>query len=810
MLKSLFFLLIFGIGILSKADNISLSFIDTYMVPKSNIIDFVVGTPGIVKVEEDKDGNYIVSPQSLSGKTYVLFLKPDGTNFYHFFEVSNSRGLVKNKNERMVIGTLSGKTSYDQKNKSNPYSLGAKLKIKTTENTRFLIGAETIQQGTDKISGDNFQVSFWELDYLTHYLSWNTFTEPTSSVPYYSPTRFRGYSLGTKQKNFEAFLWKGNQFLNNQENPNFSAQGLSIRGNTRFFDYKLNLNNHEDRVIPLTSTGFELFKAYHGLSFSSFNKKNLFQYTVYKNFNENEDFFTLKSASFNYEVAPDGTYSLFNETESFNQKYNLNILFSNEDNFTRENEKDIDTIPGIITTSIGYESDNVNNFFLNKTRFFMAYGKSDLVTFSGLTEYSLTVLDNARSESFFYSPRLSFYFLGNKTDGGWYLRNEYMANINKNYFLNLTEDSRNTLGVFKSAKRLNYGIYMGDSRFYNGTNDNSSRIIGSTLTYFIRDNLSTQISYEKTSSPNGNYGQGASVQVKGFWNRDFEMKGKLDYSENFDSIKQNKRSSYRGSIGFIWNFDYENGDVYSKIESGTKKVSGIVFNDKNFNGIRDSNEPVLPNIKLSIIKVGKNESTTDNNGYFSFSNFSKNESIRISVEDSNFSAGKDYLLNMNQSHSIEIPLYEHVAKKVYFKDKNGKNSLIPISFSCEKKNLLKKEIYTDHTLVYFPKDTNCEPEINENSSNLMIVDFKESDNQMDVEFQQIPKMISFSFENKVASIELNGRQFSTKNKEISIEVEEYEGLLDLKISKKCQIYPNMTSIPYISLKNQNFFKISCF
>jgi len=806
------FVIILLISMVSFAETITLSSIDTYTIDNQSnqLNDFFIGDKNVVNVVKNDKGNYEVSAVALYGKTYVVFFKSDGSNVSYFFEVVSSRGIGKEKKETLLSGTLTGRTSFDKNNNQNPYSASLKMKARLSKNTSFGFSSETVQKkGSSQIG---YEISSWQYDFFNNYLNWQVFTEPTASVPYYASTRFRGYNLGQKDKNYEFFVWKANQYLNEEENTSFKAQGFSVKQNFKYFDYSFDLNNKDNRYVPLASLSFEAFKLYNGFNYSQLGEKRLFQYTGYRNFNENVDTFTLKNIYMTYSVAPKGTYSLDSDSESFNQKFALGTTFANEDSFSKQDESKIDTIPGIVSASISYDSDNVNTFFLNKTRFFAAYGKSDYLTFSGLTEYGVTVLDYAKSETFMYSPRLSFYFLGNKVDGGYYLRNEYITNINKNYFLNLTEDYRNTLGVFRSSKRFNYGLYLGNSRFFNGDNDNYSKIYGASLQYYIKDNVSSEITFEKSTTEAGSYGENSSAQLRYFSGKNFELRSKVDYSENFDNIKSIKRNNIKGSLGFVWNFDYGVGNIYDNTTSKYKKLSGEVFEDLNFNGIRDPGEPLIEGVEVSVLKVGENDKKTDSNGFFSFQGFDKDESVTINLNSDKYSSGEVYRFNMSESHFVQIPMYRHIEKKVYFKDSitNNLDLNAQFNFSCEKKSKLKREMFSEYVKVFFPSNQICEPEISENSSNLMLVDFTDSSDKMIVLYRQIPKLITFVFDQKIKSLKVNGKKIEDKNKEIVKEIDEYQGFLDIQVEKNCQITPNLTAIPYISLKNQNFFKITCF
>lgn len=797
----------------SKAqESIPISLVREYIVHEENVADFVVGAKYMVYVVRDGD-NFSVRTPVRGGKTYVLFLKNDGTSKTYFFEVVDDKlSNIKEKRGQLVSGTLRGRSNFSDRKDSFPYSLGLNTRIKTTENSSFTFNLEHQNNYTQTQT----ELTGWEYVYKQYFLSWSTFVEPTPSVPFYNANRFRGYTAGYYTSDQHYAFWTANRYNNQTEDPSFQARGILIRDYFDKFSYKFNLNNYKDEYIPLASVSYVYKNWLNTVSASFLNQQYLFGYFGNYSFTNEGDEFTLRTITSNYSVAPNGSYGLNYTNNNFYQNYGAGLLFSNQDYVGDSLSSDIDFLAGIFTAGLNFDESKVNDNITDRYNLLLGYGSLERLTISGNINYSVNYLNSMTSEDFSYAPRLSFFFLGNKTEG-YSVRNEYTASTSKGYAGNNQDRTRNTIGIYRNGVGYYYGLYVGGSDYTSGTQSVNSKIGGAEFTYYLKNNTSARIRGEGVFNELGSYQSLVELQLKTVYKKDLNLYARINYSDKYDGRNNISQSAIVGNLGFVWNFGFLQGNVYSNIEEKTKSISGQVFNDINLNGIKDFNEPVLEGIDLSLVKVGDNNSKTDSSGSFSFSGFSPNETIPLKVGSEKYAAGKTFALNMKDSYKLSIPMYEFREKKVYIHDQDKNLLLSPelIRFSCENNEFsLEREVYSDHILYKFPKDQTvaCEPEISDFAGKSVIVRDVRTDKSGDlsVDIEYLPKMISFEFVEKIKPFYLNNKLISPKSKQVLETVSQFEGLLDIKLDKNCKITPEMTKIPYNKIKNQNFYKILCF
>jgi len=809
MIKKAFVLLLmfFYSYVGRTAENIELNSIEEYVIREDNVIDFIIGSSGIIDVKKINN-EFIVTPIALTGKTYILFLKSK-ENISYIIEVKNNRseGLNK-KRTKLVSGTLKGTIGFSEKSKQNPYFLNLSLTTRLTDDSTFTFTGDHFNNSETSLTS----LTSWTYSLQDYYLAWSLFPEPTTA-PYYISNNFRGYTVGKQNKNIDIGGWTGNKFLSNKEEyKSFMANGFFLIDHYDDFSYKFLLNKKDNRYIPQTSFSFNYLNMINTISGSFFEEKYSFRYSGVKNFNKNSEDFNLKSITGVYSTAPKGAYGLDNKNNNFYENYGFNINFSNQEKKISEVQRDIDFMQGVVFSVFSYDAGIFNETRNDSLSLSAGYGNFEKLTFSSGINYTLSSIGRTKSEQFFYSPRLSFFLSGDK-DKGFSVRNEYSSTITKDYTEKFSENYRNIIGLYKNNRKYYVGSYVGNSDFSSKNIEISSRVFGIDSVYWVKDNLNFRIFGENVTALNtGNYENGISFESRGIY-KDFSLYAKIKYEEKNDMINNQKQSSTVGSIGFVWDFGYGEGNIYTNVGSITKSISGILYNDLNFNGKKDVDEPVLPGIRVSVIKTGINQQISDINGSFNFYGFSPKESVSISTNSDLYVTGQLVTLSMDKSHNIEIPMYEFDLKKVYIKDSKNEIVISPsIIFSCEKNNKLYNELYSEYTLYYFPKNKKCEPELStETTGGTIISDIKNiGSDSISITLEVIPKVISFEFTKKSKSFYLNNKLISPNSKIITISINEYNGFLDIKLQKNCNISPENYKTPYNNLKMQNFYKIFCF
>lgn len=806
-MRILILIFFINLSIVAKAtEKLILSTVDDIRISEPDVIDYVSGS-NIISIKKEND-EIIISAIAHSGKTYIILFKKNGEQKNFFIEISNNyaRSSLNSKKEKLISGNIKFLSKYISKNYSNPYSIGLNTKLKTSENSLFNFNVEHFYNSNRYETN----ITSWEFDYKDYFLNWSEFTEPIASVPFYLSNKFRGYTLAKKNNDINIGIWEGNKSFNREEDVSLKGRGFFFKKYYNDVFYNFTLNNRLETYIPTLSTSFNYKETSHSVGYSSFSDKNMFSYSGSSFFNKNSDNFNFKNLSYSYSSALKGAYGLSNSNDNYYQNYGVDIFFANEEK--KDNlEKEIDFISGNVSSSISYNKNIFNNNEGNRYHIFFGYGKLDKLTLSGSTDFSKNDNNGLHSEILTYSPRLSFFFKGDKKDG-YSIRNEYIASLNKDYLNNVSEKNRNTIGLYRNTKKYYLGFYLGSNIFESNLSNYSSKILGSEVSYNVRDNLTFSINGENVSSDK-NYENSAGLQLKTIYKKDLSLFAKLLYSEKNDSITNQKQSSLIGNIGLSWYFGAGEGNIYSNIESSNKYIQGYVFNDSNLNGVRDDEELYIKDIDVSIIKTGNNISRTKENGEFNFSGFSSQESVSLNINDIKYAQGKNILLNMKNSQKIDIPLYEYEKKKIYIKNDKGDSLFnIQIKFSCEKNITLKKELFSDHILYYMPKNKRCDPEISDSTeSGLLLSDTKQNqDGSLLIIINPVKKGIFFEFTNKIKNFYLNNKLIYVKEKEKYQEIDHFDGVLDIKLEKNCKIMPEDYKKTYNRLKNQNFYKIFCF
>jgi len=802
-------------------------------------------SPDLITIAKKGNSFYIVPKKGSVGKAKIQILDKNLNVTIEDVLVNFTGKFVDNsfleEKEKELNNDFNGSLSYDyNKTKNRDYAgIGTSLNYKFNKNTEFGTDFYFVE---DKLSSKDYNLEnynvyarYKDLN-LRHSKKFtpNKYNQKfllVEELNHYNEMKFESKSVG-----FKSYLWEGKD-----RNFNTSIVGTSLsKSYLKNNNFEINYVKNFNREIDNSHISFSNQINYKKISFrtdyfQSLTRNKKTSEGLEYNFKYSKDNRTsfFKGFEFNHFYTDKAIMNLnqiLNENSVLNEEIKAKFIFLKQNKYF--NTKIEPTFNRNIYDYIVTNSYTLNNsIFKGQNSFSFNYtyeeqnyqykvNKFDKYLFSIKTP----ILKEKKVPLFFETK----YGITKDRNSKEY-RNNFETKIS--YF-----DKDSTLYV--SLGLGNYKQQVGNILFID--NQVNGESVDSTLDVYQYERNKLLLEIKKTLWNN------TSFQYQGDYNIDNNV-----YTDR-TSVSFNHRNKIKSSIDIRNNYKEKDYSLAAKIEYnfGTKtslsklfrdEIKGYVFEDLNYNGIKDEGEKGLSKIKVNLDIKGKKYSTwTENNGLYVFEDINDNvRDIAIDLDFSTIPDGYSFsnykfrsINSFEKQNNIGLIGMKKILVSVTNTVTNDKDDNIILRVDCEG---IKDPFYLEYGTILtdemeIPSNNRCKISIDLEKSKKGI--FILSNNNIDISDSELYEFSIFGT-NKVSGeifgirrrdlkkvkIKQDGKLISLDREgSFSINIDAYKKGYLTVVSKSKKISCSPTNIPFdFSLEKKDstvdyrekFYKINC-
>lgn len=815
LLKALLFVGYFLVATVAAAEELFI-YSDGYdKITLSSEENFIVDDPKVLRAERSGNSLYFYPKQRIGKTTVKVFSGNKVLNY--FVEVGPRPDLYKVSNRKAFLGTFGYRRYYDyflETQNYNEYLLNLDLYFTDdiSLNIDYLGNDSELRKNQEKF---NYQLNFYK-----NFIAFRRSQEPTISLPQYSYGDLKLYEVGRKTDKYKISAWKGE----NQLEGKFIFQaGDSSGGVLELYDtflpgrYFFNYSGNEKTKIQSSAVYFDKF-IFSGLSqqlgYSANDKEQtlFFSNTGYS-FGGAGNSFTFRNLNFNYSLAPEGSYGLYTQSDISRKEVSAGINLANK-NLNQEDIDDIDNIEGVFSVRPGYNYRGYGDVTFNSYLLNLNFN-NELISLGMNNRLETKEIPGSyNSEGKYVNPYLNVYFYGDRKNG-WYLRNDYQNSVTSDSLGIEKNSQRNTLGLFRNYKGFTIGAYGGQGQDQFSQAKANYYLYGGELAYRQNNKKIAVIAEQSNFFLDSGEWDSSRKSLAVYGDLRFGNHVLTARVRNYQNLYQSGeiRSSLYGYLGYTFNFGGGDRPIVPTIQKVFKTASIEVFEDSNFNGIREPSEKLVP---ATITLYKSTPDTESSSGRFSFSNLEdKKYYFNVDKLPEGFSITNQILVVGGENMDVLVPVYKFVTEKVSIINLNKEQLLnLPLSVSCEGNPVpAKVETFSDYLLVKKPNPS-CLVGLDFNQvSNYVLLNQSVKGELRVILVKEIIKVIlgqvTISGSQQKATVMVNNQKVRTDNKgNFSLEIKPYEDLLSIRYQgRKCKVLPSQ--FRYQELQNQTYLQIFC-